>query len=152
MKNFIWIMAIVLLLFSMFGCGSKSHYWEPLYPVDHVKEIRIIDVNLIGDSVDAEEDYTLIKDMDSTDFASIFDDIQTIEYKQLGPSPATPYGTSIMILYESGEYEIVSRAGPQQYKYLEEQNKFMWSHSYCYCRDMEQFDEMIEKWLNHINS
>ena len=108
MKNFIWIMAIVLLLFSMFGCGSKSHYWEPLYPVDHVKEIRIIDVNLIGDSVDAEEDYTLIKDMDPTDFDSIFDDIQTIDYKQLGPSPATPYGTSIMILYESGEYEIVA--------------------------------------------
>ena len=148
MKKAVLLLTAVLLLLSLSGCQSKTHYRELLHPVDEAKEIKIIE--LLNEHVYSDDDYTLLKVVDATDFASVFEDIQAIEYKLpvFTTSPATPYGTSIMIVYESGEYEIISCRGPQQYKYSEEYEEIMMYHSYYYCKNEEQYNQMIDKWLD----
>ena len=147
MKKAVLLLTVVLLMLSLFGCQAKTFYRELLHPVDEVKEIKIIE--LLGDHVYSDDDYTLLKVVDVTDFAAVFEDIQTIEYElpAFPSGPATPYGTSILIVYENGEYEVISCTGPQQYKYSEEYEKLLNHHSYYYCKNEEQYNQMIDKWL-----
>jgi hypothetical protein len=147
MKKFVCILTAMLLL-SLSGCGITTYYWEFQYSVDNVKEIKIIE--LLNEQIYSEEDYTLLHIIDTADFASVYGDIQNIDYKQpfFTTSPATPYGQSILIVYESGEYEIISRRGPTQYKYSEEYGRIMEYHSYYYCQNEEQYNQMIDKWLD----
>lgn len=148
MRKKVIVIAIILLLFSMFGCKTGTHHLNLLYYVDDIKEIKIIE--LLNEQIYSEEDYTLLHIIDTADFASVYGDIQNIDYKQhfFTTSPATPYGQSILIVYESGEYEIISRRGPTQYKYSEEYGRIMEYHSYYYCQNEEQYNQMIDKWLN----
>ena len=147
MKKFFCILTAMLLL-SLSGCGITTYYWEFQYSVDNVKEIKIIE--LLNEQIYTEEDYTLLKNIDATDFAAVYDDIQSIDYKTpaFTLSPLTPYGTSILIVYESGEYEIISRTGPQQYKYSEEYGRNLKYHSYFYCQNEELYDQIIDNWLD----
>lgn len=150
MRKIVLIMTAVLISLSLFSCGLKTYYLELLYPVDDVKEIKIVE--LTARYVGLEEGYTLLKEIDIEYAADVFKDIQSVEYKLLGPSPGTANGTVIMIVYESGEYEIISRSGPQQYKYSQEDGCIRQHHSYYHCRNNEVFDQMIDKWLNHTEN
>lgn len=150
MKRFVCILTAVLLLLSLSGCGITTSYWEFQYSVDNVKEIKIIDVKRGGGYVDSEEDYTVLKVVDETDYAGIMDDIQTIGYycPYLGSNPASPYGKSIMVVFESGEYDVISATGPEHYQYSEEHGSITKILSYIRCRDKEQYNQMIDKWLD----
>lgn len=150
MKRFVCILTAVLLLLSLSGCGITTSYWEFQYSVDNVKEIKIIDVKRGGSYVDSEEDYTVLKVVDETDYAGIMDDIQTIGYycPYLGSNPASPYGKSIMVVFESGEYDVISATGPEHYQYSEEHGSITKILSYIRCRDKEQYNQMIDKWLD----
>lgn len=148
MKKIIFVVAIILILFSMFGCKANTYRLKLMYSAGDIIEIKIIE--LLDEQVYSEEDYTLLKNIDATDFADVYDDIQSIDYKTpaFTLSPLTPYGTSILIVYESGEYEIISRTGPQQYKYSEEYGCNLKYHSYFYCQNEELYDQIIDKWIN----
>ena len=150
MKRFVCILTAVLLLLSLSGCGITTSYWEFQYSVDNVKEIKIIDVKRGGSYVDSEEDYTVLKVVDETDYAGIMDDVQTIGYycPYLGSNPASPYGKSIMVVFESGEYDVISATGPEHYQYSEEHGSITKILSYIRCRDKEQYNQMIDKWLD----
>ncbi|MBQ7909362.1 MAG: hypothetical protein IJ363_01035 [Clostridia bacterium] len=150
MKRFVCILTAVLLLLSLSGCGITTSYWEFQYSVDNVKEIKIIDVKRGGGYVDSEEDYTVLKVVDETDYAGIMDDIQTIGYycPYLGSNPASPYGKSIMVVFESGEYDVISATGPEHYQYSEERGSITKILSFVRCRDKEQYNQMIDKWLD----
>ena len=149
MKKFFCILTAMLLL-SLSGCGITTSYWEFQYSVDDVKEIKIIDVKRGGGYVDSEEDYTVLKVVDETDYADIMDDIQTIGYycPYLGSNPANPYGKSIMVVFESGEYDVISATGPEHYRYSEEHGSITKILSFIRCRDKEQYNQMIDKWLD----
>ena len=150
MRKFTMILPFMLLSFFLISCTTNTHHLKLLYSDDHVKEIKIVEMK--KDSIVTEEDYTLIKDINTNDFVDILNDIQTIEYKTLPPSPAVPSGTVILIVYDSGEYEIVSKSGPKQYKYSEKHGCIMEYHSYDHCSDDAQFDQTIEKWSGDTRS
>lgn len=144
----ILLAALMLLLLSLFGCKANTHHLELLYSADDVVEIKIIELR--NGWVETNEDYTLLKEIDIQYADEICSDIQSIEYKRLGPSPATPTGRVIMIIFESGEYQIISQSGPQKYKYSEDDEDIRLHHSYYYCRSEEQFNQMIDKWLGTV--
>ena len=149
MKKFFCILTAMLLL-SLSGCGITTSYWEFQYSVDDVKEIKIVDIQKIGGSVDSEEDYTVLKVVDEADYADIMDDIQTIGYYYpfVGSNPINANGESIIIVFESGEYDVISATGPEHYRYSEEHGSITKILSYIRCRDKEQYNQMIDKWLD----
>lgn len=150
MRKFAMILSFILLSFFLISCTTNTHDLILLYSDDHVKEIKIVEMK--KDSIVTEEDYTLIKDINTNDFVDLLNDIQAIEYKTLPSSPAVPSGTVILIVYDSGEYEIVSKSGPKQYKYSEKHGRIMEYHSYDHCSDAAQFDQTIEKWSGDTSS
>ena len=152
MRKSVCIMTTVLLLVSLFSCGIKSHHWEFQYSVDNVKEIKIIDVKRDGGYVDSEEDYTVLMVINAADYAEIMDDIQTIAYHYplITMEPSNPYGKSIMVVYESDEYDVISATGPTHFQYSEEQGRIANILSFIRCRDKEQYNQMIEKWLDTV--
>lgn len=149
MKKFFCILTAMLLL-SLSGCGITTYYWEFQYSVDNVKEIKIVDIQKVGGAVDNEEDYTILKIVDEADYADIMDDIQTIGYYYpfVGSNPINANGPSIIIVFESGEYDVISATGPQHYKYSDEYGRIVQQLSYDRCRDKEQYNQMIDKWLD----
>ena len=150
MRKFTMILSFMLLSFFLISCTTNTHHLKLLYSDDHVKEIKIVEMK--KDSIVNEEDYTLIKDINTNDFVDLLNDIQTIEYKTLPPSPAVPSETVILIVYDSGEYEIISKSGPKQYKYSEKHGRIMEYHSYDHCSDSAQFDQIIKKWSGDASS
>ena len=150
MKKIIYVLIVALLLNSLFGCSGEIHYLDPLYPAANVTEIKIIELK--GDYVFSDNDYILLKEIEISDVPDIWDDILAIEYKSLGLSPGHVNGTAIMIVYESGEYEIRSRYGLKKYAYSEEHERIMEFHSYYRCRDAEQFDRIVDNWLDIENT
>lgn len=150
MRKFAILISVMLLSFCFVSCTTNTHHLKLLYSDDHVKKIKIVEMK--KDSIVTEEDYTLIKDINTNDFVDLLNDIQAIEYKTLPPSPAVPSGTVILIVYDSGEYEIVSKSGPKQYKYSEKHGCIMEYHSYDHCSDAAQFDQIIKKWSGDASS
>ena len=114
MKKFFCILTAMLLL-SLSGCGITTYYWEFQYSVDNVKEIKIVDIQKVGGAVDNEEDYTILKIVDEADYADIMDDIQIIGYYYpfVGSNPINANGPSIIIVFESGEYDVISATDEQ---------------------------------------
>ena len=100
--------------------------------------------------MDSEEDYTVLKVVDEADYTEIMDDIQTVAYYYplITVEPANPYGKSIMVVFESGEYDVISATGPEHYRYSEEQGRIVKILSYIRCRDKEHYNQMIDKWLD----
>ena len=145
MKKTICVLMVVWLFISLPGCGKEIHYWEPLYPVENVIEIKIIELE--GNSVLSDNDYTLRKEIEFADIPDIWNELLSIEYKRLAPSPGPVSGTAIMIVYESDEYEIISRYSRRKYAFSEDHGHIMEFHSYDRCRDAEQFDRIIENWF-----
>ena len=152
MKKIVFILTIIVFSLSLFGCGITTSYWEFQYSVDNVKEIKIIDVKRDGGHVASEEDYTVLMVINAADYAEIMDDIQTIAYYYplITMEPSNPYGKSIMVVYESDEYDVISATGPEHYQYSEEQGRIVKILSYIRCRDKEQYNQMIEKWLGTV--
>ena len=152
MRKLFFILTIFVFSLSLFGCGITTSYWEFQYSVDNVKEIKIIDVKRDGGHVASEEDYTVLMVINAADYAEIMDDIQTIAYYYplITMEPSNPYGKSIMVVYESDEYDVISATGPTHFQYSEEQGCIVKILSYIRCRDKEQYNQMIEKWLGTV--
>ena len=145
MKNLSFVLILLLFVSSLLGCTNTAYTLELLHSTDYVKEIKIVEMK--KEFILTSEDYSLLKEIAADDFTNIINDIQSIDYKVLAPSPGVPSGTVILIVYENDEYEIISKSGPKQYKYSEKEGRVMEYHSYYRCCDNELFDQMIEKWL-----
>ena len=150
MRKLTFILTIFVFSSFLFGCGINTSYWEFQCSVDNVKEIKVVDIKRGGGYVNSEEDYTVLKVVDEADYVDIMNDIQTIAYyyPYLTTSPANPYGKSIMVVYESGEYDVISATGPKHYQYSEEHGRIVEILSFVRCHDKEQYNQMIDKWLN----
>ena len=147
MKNLSFALILLLFVSSLLGCTNTAYTLELLHSTDYVKEIKIVEMK--KEFILTSEDYSLLKEIATDDFANILNDIQGIDYKVLAPSPGTPSGTVILIVYENNEYEIISKSGPKQYKYSEKEDRIMEYHSYYRCCNDALFDQMIEKWLSY---
>ena len=145
MKNLSFALILLLFVSSLLGCTNTAYTLELLHSTDYVKEIKIVEMK--KEFILTSEDYSLLKEIAADDFTNIINDIQSIDYKILIPSPGAPSGTVILIVYENDEYEIISKSGPKQYKYSEKEGRVMEYLSFYHCCDNVLFDQMIEKWL-----
>ena len=133
-----FVLSIFIVILSLVGCNHKVYHWEFEQSVQNVKEIKIIEV-------EDEFNYVVIKELDTEFIKELYDDIQKIEMKRYGTNLSHPSGKSFLIVFENGEYDIISKTEPKHFRY--DGDKLMAYNSWLKC-DSAQFDERINQYLN----
>ena len=131
----IFLMLIVLL--SLVGCNEIYH-WEFNYSYEEVTQIKIVE--MIDDL-----DYREIQEIDLSLSKEFYNDIVNIEMKRYGPNLSSPSGKCFLIVFENGEYDIISQKESKHFKYGGED--ILAYNSWLYC-DEKEFNELINKYLN----
>ena len=75
-----------------------------------------------------------------------YNDIVNIEMKRYGPNLSSPSGKCFLIVFENGEYDIISQKESKHFKYNGEE--ILAYNSWLYCNENE-FNELINKYLNN---
>ena len=133
----IFLMLIVLLLLLV-GCNEIYH-WEFNYSYEEVAQIKIVE--MIDDL-----DYREIQEIDLSLYEEIYNDIMNIEMKRYGVNLSSPTGKCFLIVFENGEYDIISQKESKHFKYNGEE--ILAYNSWLYCNENE-FNELINKYLNN---
>ena len=143
-----------LLLLTLVGCDNNVYHWEFRYDYEQIMEIKIIEFDddvLFDDSniVEISEfKYKFIKNVDCKLFKEITDGITGLEmkkdYRYVFNYPF-PYGVCFLIVYHSGEYEVISQDGPAVFIRNDESKMCHYFSRLCF--DENEFSDLINKYL-----
>ena len=134
------IISFVLLLT---GCNSKTYTWEFERDVSDVVEIKIIEVLETKD----EYNFCVIKELDIELADELYFDIKNLKLEKYWGALSAPGGLCFLIMFDNGEYDIFAKKAPSRYRYYEEYGKISAHSSWLICCDMEDFNELINKYL-----
>ena len=137
----IFLMLIVLLL--LVGCNEIYH-WEFNYSYEEVDQIKIIE--MIDDLHIDDLHYREIQEIDLSLYEEIYNDIMNIEMKRYGLNLSSPTGKCFLIVFENGEYDIISQKESKHFKF--DGDDILAYNSWLYCNENE-FNELINKYLNN---
>ena len=149
MKKYMSLAVILMVMLSLTGCSlSKKVYehWEFDYAVEEIQEIKIVEITQESN----KPPYKVVKELDSSKINEICDDIKELTmYRFALPigSPMEPFGTCVWIIYNSGEYDLISLAGSSKYRYDSETGELLCQMSWLYSIETE-FEAIINKYLN----
>ena len=132
------IFLLLIFILSLVGCNNNVYYWEFNYSYEEVDQIKIIE--MIDDL-----DYREIQEIDLSLYEQIYNDIMNIEMKRYGTNLSSPSGKCFLIVFENGEYDIISQKESKHFKYNDED--ILAYNSWLYCNENE-FNELINKYLN----
>lgn len=149
MKKYMSLAVILMLMLSLTGCSlSKKVYehWEFDYAVEEIQEVKIVEITQEFN----KPPYKVVKELDSNKINEICDDIKELTmYRFAVPigSPMEPSGTCVWIIYNSGEYDLISLAGSSKYRYDSETGELLGHTSWLYSTETE-FEAILNKYLN----
>ena len=132
------IFLLIIFILTLVGCDNNVYYWKFNYQYEEVNKICIIETI-------SEFKYHVVQEIDLTLSEEIYNDVMSIEMKRYGPNLYSPSGKCILIVFNNGEYDIISQIESKHYKYKGE-NIFAYN-SWLYC-DENEFNELINKYLN----
>lgn len=133
------IFLLLIFILSLVGCNNNIYYWEFNYSYEEVNQIKIIEIT-------DDLDYREIQEIDLSLTEEIYDDIMNIEMKRYGPNLSSPSGKCFLIIFENGEYDIISQTESKHFKY--NNGEILGYNSWLYCNENE-FNELIKKYLNN---
>ena len=139
-KNVALILLCIIIMFLLISCDSKIYHWEFEKDYTEVESIQIIDIYGNPDQ------YNVIKELDIAEAKTLFDEIEKLDMKRYGGALMAPYRTSILIVFQNGEYDIISRIEPAHFRY-DSTNIIQEYTSWREC-DEEQFNNLINKYLD----
>lgn len=135
-KLLLTILVVIILPFT--GCIDNSiHHWAFAYDVDDVKEIKLIDAN--GDFT-----YSIIKELDISLAEEVYSDIISLEMMRYGTNLSHPYGICFLIVFDSGEYDIIARQESKHYRYSGDE--ILSYNSWLRCNE-DEFNALVGKYL-----
>lgn len=140
MKKICILITICLILGV--GCDNKVHYWEFVQKSNQVKEFKIVD------SKDNGNPPKVIGVLDIELIDEFYTDISTLKMKRYGTNLSAPYGLCFMVIFENDDYDIIAHKEPKHVKY--ENGEYIHYNSWLCC-DQEDFDELINKYLEFLN-
>ena len=149
MKKYMLLALILVVMLSLTGCSlSKKVYehWEFDYAVEEIQEIKIVEKTQEFN----KPPYKVVKELDSSKINEICDDIKELTmYRFAVPvgSPMEPFGTCVWIIYNSGEYDLISLAGSSKYRYDSETGELLGQTSWLYSTETE-IEAVLNKYLN----
>lgn len=138
--NIILFIIGCLIIFAT-GCGKDE------YPFKQAEEnIVKVEVVLNGELQDlyTEHEVTLIKELSLQDISKFIDDFRKIECTRGFGDPAelTPGDKGFKIIYENGDYEIITQDAQGRHQ----KDKYFNNGKYYF--DEEQFNDLLEKYSN----
>ncbi len=145
---------IILLTMSIFlcGCDNTIYHWEFKKPVSEVKQISIVNLDeySIYDIEDINELLPL-KVLDNSCINDIYAEITALEmisYLLPGMEPLRPRGNCFLIDYGNNkDYCIISSNINGYLYYKEEKSSLYFRASYRHCRNVEDFEYLLNKYL-----
>ena len=149
MKKYMSLAVILVMMLSLTGCSlSKKIYehWEFDYAVEEIQEIKIVEITQEFN----KPPYKVVKELDSSKINEICDDIKELTmYSFAVPvgSPMEPFGTCVWIVYNSGEYDLISLSGSSKYRYDSETGELLGQTSWFYSIETE-FEAILNKYIN----
>ena len=133
---FIFIITIALLFT---GCNDDTiYYWEFEYEVKDVIDIKIIDA-------ESSYDYSVVKELDVSVAPELYSDIEDLPMKSYGYNLSHPFDLCFLIVFKSGEYDIIAREESKRHRYNGE--RMVGYNSWLCCCDETEFDALIEKYM-----
>lgn len=149
MRNSVLLLVIIILLtFGLTGCLMSNkvyEYWEFDYDVKDIQYIQIVEI-----TEEFNSSYRVIKEIESSKTQEVCDDVTALSMYTFAlsmESPIEPYGICILIMYNTGEYDIIADSGSKKYRYDEKTGLIENPTSWRYCED-EEFEALIDKYLN----
>ena len=136
MKRILSLILIVLLFLC--GCDNKIYYWTFEYDISNVKEIYIVET-------DGGYRCEILKELSDELFEPLCQEISDLEMKRYGPSLYDLHGKCFMVVFENGNYDIISQTESKRFRY--DEVKLMSYNSWLQC-DETQFEKLMQKyWL-----
>lgn len=133
------IFLLLIFMLLLVGCNNTIYHWEFNYSYEEVNQIMIIEI--IDDL-----DYKEIQEIDLFLAEELYNDIMNIEMKRYGTNLSSLSGKCFLIIFENGEYDIISKTESKHYKY--KNGEILGYNSWLYC-DENEFNELINKYLNN---
>lgn len=133
------ILLLFIFMLSIVGCNNKIYYWEFNYSYEEVNQIKIIEI------ID-ESDYKEIQEIDLDLVEEIYNDIINIEMKRYGTNLSSPSGKCILIVFNNGDYDIISKKESKHFKY--DNGEMLGINSWLCCEESE-FENLINKYLKN---
>ena len=124
----------------MFETCNKVYHWEFNYDTAEIKEIKIV-----GIVCSAPLEYETIKEIDLELAEEICNDISKLEMKKYGTNLASHSGKCFLIVFNNGEYDLISRKEPSHFKFAD--SMLVGYTSWMYF-DENEFSFLIDKYLN----
>ena len=134
MKKYIVLLTIVVYMLS--GCHREGS-WEFQYEPASVKEIKLVEV-------DGEHGLSVVKEIDISYANELFLDISKIDWKVYGPNLATPRGICFMIVFDNGDYDIISYYEPKHCSF--DEDGVLHEYNSWLCCDNEVFQTILDKY------
>ncbi len=125
------------LSFILANCGRKVYHWDFNYDYDKIKEIKIIE--MVG-----EVEFNVIKEIDLDLSKELYEDILNLDMHRYGTNLCELMGRCFLIVFDNGEYDIISQKEPKHFKYnganIEAYNSWLYSSE-------EEFEALLNKYL-----
>ena len=147
-KHMLLIAIIITLTMCLTGCllNKKVYeHWEFDYAIEDIKHIKIVEISEEFN----KPPYKVIKEIESIKTPEVCNDVVELTMYTFASSmgsPIEPHGICIWIMYNSGEYDIISLRGSNKYRYDEKTGMIKVLTSWRYCVD-EEFEALINKYL-----
>ena len=132
------VISVIVVLIQVGACFSKKEHWIISQEITSVKEIKIIE------ATNAYE-YEIIAEIDIALAKELYTDIESLEMKKYGFTLSHPYDRCFLIVFENGEYDIISKRESSRFKY--EDGELRCFNSWLMVHSEKDFDAMIEKYL-----
>ena len=129
---------LLMLVLTIVGCDNNIYHWNFNYDYEEIVEIKIIEM------ID-ESEYREIKYVDLSLAKEIYEAISKLEMRRYGTNLSSQNGICFLIVFSSGNYDIISQQEPKHYIYTE--GKIAAYNSWLYC-DKSEYDALINKYLN----
>ena len=133
MKRYSILFLMVACVLS--GC-SREAFWEFQYGPERVSKIKLVD--MIDDI-----QYSIIEEIDVSCAGQLFSDINKLDWERYGPNLSTPRDICFLIVYDSGEYDVVSFYEPKHYRF--ENGDLFAYNSWLRC-DYDDFQKLLNQY------
>ena len=148
MRKILLLVSILCLSITLCGCGRTPTHWEWEYEdvVSQIKEVHIVDV---GSALE----YKILKTISKDDYDNLCSDIVALDMympKFRFGDPGTPYGKGFLIIFNDGEYDLITRSSPSHVKRILRDGKFVFSPfvSFIKFTHLDEFDALINKYMS----
>ena len=150
MKKIMSLVLICLFTFALFSCevdeSKKTYRWGSEKDYTQVTEIKVV----IPTDIENFDINTckVIKEIDLSYVYDLMDDIEWMTMRRQADNTNEPYQLCLFLMFDNGEYDVISNVAPSHYKYDEngiiqrystdlvvDSGYFFKTMSYCLCFD-----------------